>query len=172
MHDFEETVRRLREVNEIISSLDAAIRAAAFELLRPYVEGAESDVPGNGPTATTGRAVDGGVDSNSESESLREFLAKHRSDKPSENVFALAAFKYSRDGLAPFKAREIQEMADNAVVAVPARIHRTLEAAYKAGKPQFRRVGRGLFKPTVSGERYLQKEFGVKKGRRRRAASK
>lgn len=111
MRDFEETVRRLREVNDIISGLDAAIRAAAFELLRPYVEGVESDVPGgNGPTATTGSAVDGGVDSNSESESLREFLAKHRSDKPSENVFALAAFKYSRDGLAPFKARELQEV--------------------------------------------------------------
>ena len=171
MDDFEETVRRLREVNDIISSLDAAIRAAAFELLRPYVAGAESDVPGgDGPTATTGRAVDGGVDSNSESESLRKFLAKHRSDKPSENVLALAAFKYSRDGLAPFKAREIQEMERNAVVAVPARIHRTLEAAYKDGKPQFRRVGRGLFKPTVSGERYLQKEFGVKKGRRRRGS--
>ena len=36
---FEETVKRLEEVNEVVSGLDSAIRLDAFSLLKPYISG-------------------------------------------------------------------------------------------------------------------------------------
>jgi len=49
-------------------------------------------------------------------------------------------------------------------LTVPQRLDKTLLNAKEKGKALFTRAGRGQFKPTVHGEKYLKEQYSVTKG--------
>ena len=159
---FKDMVKRLREVNEIVSQLDGAIRAEAFSVLRPYVEGDESAPPP--PPPPGGRKPRAGAAKARTGDSFRDFVAQHENhDKPADNVFAIAAWWYSQYGLAPLNRATVEQMASEVGMTVPTRSDGTLNQASREGKKVFHKKGSG-YAPTVSGERLLQATYSVRKG--------
>ena len=168
---FRTTAERLKEVNEVIASLDESIREAAFAVLRPYVDGHSSpDVLSdrNPGRATNDVTVDTDPSLLVDPDSLRTFLAQHHSDKPADNVKAIAAFLYSRFGTTEFTAQEVRDLAHEAGVTVPDRVDVTLGNARVSKKPLFQKIRSGVYRPTVYGEKYFKEDVGVSKGTGRR----
>jgi hypothetical protein len=58
----------------------------------------------------------------------------------------------------------IKEGAVSAGLTIPEHLRMTFRAAQDGGKKLYQPAGRGLFKPTVTGELYLKKTYGVTKG--------
>lgn len=154
---FEEIRRRLIEVDKVIRRLDPAIRANAFELFNDYLKGGtHTHLSGEGkhkPERPSGDDID-----------LRTLVEKHGDAKPSDNAFLLTADWYHKYGSAPFTVANIKQAATSAGLTVPDRLDMTLTAAQNEGKKLFQSVGRGSFKPTVTGELYLKKTYTVTKG--------
>jgi hypothetical protein len=161
---FKERVARLKEVNEEIAKLDPAIRAAAFELLADYVTG--NSTPPAPPAANAGAGVaaqPGGMDRTA-------FFTKHPANKPSDNIFIIAAYLYSTYGSAPFRLDDVREIAGAVGMTIPASPDMTLRQATRDGKQMFHSTGRNRYVPTVHGELYLQKTYNVTKGTQKRDA--
>lgn len=159
---FQERVKRLKEVNEVIKDLDPAIREGALPLLAEYVtghpavEGAEKQTDNGNSGATLGGAA--------------EFFAKFQEGKPSDNAISIAAYVYSQYGTEPFKLEEISEIARSVGLTIPTSPNMTFNAAQREGKLLFQHSGRGEFKPTVHGELYFKKTYEVAKGTKKRPA--
>lgn len=168
---FEAAVERLRTVNEVIQQLDESIRLAAFEILRPYVEGGPGQAPRPKTEARPDQKEREEVSTGDISDGLREFLAEHHSDKPAENVKAIAAFFYSRYGTEPLAAQEVVNAAHEAGITIPNRVDVTLGSLKVNKKPLFSKLRSGVYKPTVHGEKYFKETYDVKKGTKRRADS-
>jgi hypothetical protein len=154
---FRETVKHLEEVNAVVSKLDGSIRAAAFEVLRPYVTKGSANArhtpePEKRPTVAA------------ESATLEQLLDNHKDAEPHENANLAAAYWYSQYGTAPFSLEKIKNLGNDAGLIIPDRLDMTFKQAKSEGKALFQVVARGLYKPTVTGEGYLRKTFGVTKG--------
>jgi len=167
---FEATASRIKEINDVIGALDETIRAAAFAVLRPYADG---DVA-QGSVVNTEDRIDSssGEDSSAllvEADEARDFLSDHHSDKPAENVKAIAALVYKRFGTSAFTAEEVRNIAHEAGITVPDRVDVTLGGARVEKKALFQKQKSGVYKPTVHGERYFKEKFGVSKGTGRRS---
>src|SRR5215475_3185123 len=102
---FQERVKRLKEVNDVIKDLDPAIREAALPLLAEYVTG-QRIAP-----AATGQRLDNGGGGSSAAEGATEFFVKFPEGKPSDNVICIAAYLYSQYGAEAFKLDEIHATA-------------------------------------------------------------
>jgi hypothetical protein len=160
---FQERVKRLKEVNEVIEKLDPAIREEAFSLLAGYVTGQPYKRVGINDPATD-FSEEGG-------ESVRlaeELFARYPDGKPSDNVVLTAAFLYSQYGAQPFKLDEIRAIAESVGLTIPTSLDMTLRQAKRDGKSLFQHTGRSEFKPTVHGELYLKKTYQVAKGTKKR----
>lgn len=140
---YEEAVKRLGEVNGVITKLDPAIRQEAFSLLMPYIQGGSvvaSQVRfQEGDGGSDGTEEDGAVDL-SETE---QFFTTHEGGKPSENAYLCVAYLYSQYGAQPFSLDDVREVANQAGLTLPDRVDVTLAGAKKGGKPLFKRAGRG-----------------------------
>jgi hypothetical protein len=160
---FDEQVKRLREVNEVIAKLEPNIQAPAFSILLPYVTRREAVNP---PNSTNGA----GTGEESDTVDFETFLAKHTTADaaPAENVLLITAYLYSRFGSEPFSTIEIRRTADDAGLTVPERIDMTLKSTKRDGKTLYAAVPGG-YKPTVFGETYLKSTYQVRKGREKRA---
>lgn len=147
---------RLIQVNKVIEKLDPGIRASAFELLKGYVTG-EPDTHVNKtpeqPSKSSANAPD-----------LAGLIEMHAQEKPSDNAHLLAADWYQKYGSAPFAPDSIKEAAVSAGLTIPEHLIMTFRAAQDCGKKLYHSAGRGLFRPTVTGELYLKKTYGVTKG--------
>ena len=154
---FKERVKRLNEINKVVEKLDPAIREQAFALLESYV--------GTGKV-THGRESGGESEPElaDEDADLADFVGKLEGADPADTVKALAAFLYKRHGKAPFTAKEINELANEAGLTVPDRVDATLRAAKDKGKALFRKAGKG-FTPTVQGEAFFKDTYKIKKGK-------
>jgi len=155
---FQERVKRLIEVNEVIAKLDPAIREKAFSLLAEYVIGQ----PYRSESAHRVAASSGEPDA-SESPMMKLFAA-HPDGKPSDNAILIAASLYKEYGAQPFKLDEMREIAEAVGVTIPASLDMTLRQAQRDGKALFQHTGRSEFKPTVHGELYFKKTYQVTKG--------
>jgi hypothetical protein len=148
---------RLLEINKVIQQLDPSIRPGAFELLKSYV-------------TTGGESLDSGegeqrhLKSTGEDAGLSSLMQKFQHDKPSDNVHLLAADWYRRYGSAPLGLDGMKSAAVDAGLTIPERLDMTLKSAKDGGKNLYQSAGRGLYKPTVTGELYLKKTYGVGKG--------
>jgi len=160
---FQERVTRLREINEIITTLDPSIRPGALALLADYVTGQtdiqERPTPGAPTASVRGQSDDptGGL------------LAKFPDGKPSDNALLIAASLYSQYGAQPFTLEDVRAMAESAGATIPATLNMTFNSAQRDGKLLFQHTGRSEYKPTVHGELFFQKTYQVAKGTKRRA---
>ena len=152
---YEGRVKRLREVNTVVKPLDPAIREASFNLLKSYVTGLEIDNAGEGKGGEV-------------AQDKKSFFTKFSHDRPSENVFLVAAYHYSQYGTTPFDRGDIKQIADDVGLIVPDRPDMTLKNAQKKGKSLFNSVGAGKYKPTVHGEKYLKETYKVTKGTKKK----
>lgn len=174
---FEQAVDRLKEVNGVIEELDERIRAEAFEVLKPYVLNGLPTGATRPPTPPGGAATGGpsGPSTTHEGEkhagegnvgegSLREFMAEHENhEKPSDNVYAIAAWWYAQYGLAPISKATIDALAASIGVTVSTRSDKTLQNSAVSGKKNFYKKGSG-FVPKPDGEKWLRETYGVRKG--------
>lgn len=150
---FKNRVKRLADVNKVIVKLDPAIRASAFCLLEGYV------------TGTVGKPPKNEREDDPESmEDAEKFFSGYNYDKPSDNLFLIAAYYYSQFGSEAFSLDEVKQLAIDVGVTIPDRVDMTLVNGKRNGKNLFKRAGRGKFKPTVNGETYFKKEYKVKTG--------
>lgn len=161
---FEDTVARLKRINAVVEELDSAIRAAGFEVLKPYVTtSAPSSNPGGDGESGSGNDPQRTADTGS----AEAFVRSQPLDKPSQAVAAIAAWWFGEYGSAPIKRENVEQIAAEIGVTVSSRPDKTLIAMKTDGKPVFRSAGRGKLVPTVPhGELYFAKEFNVTKGKK------
>ncbi len=151
---FQERVKKLKEINKVIESLDPSIKEAGFKLLQSYATGKEKE------------STNGGDD-----ESLtnkEKFFTKFSHDQPADNVFLITAYFYSQYGTSPISIKEIKEVADDVGLTIPNRPDMTLKNAQRDGKSLFTSKTRGSWNPTVHGEKFLKEEYEVRKGRKKK----
>lgn len=151
---FEEIVKRLKEVNEVVAGLDPAIRSAAFEVLRPYIVGGGGHQEPKEPE---------GVEATADAEA---FFTKHEGEKPSENVLLAATFYYSQYGAVAVGVDDLRAIAAEAGIELPDRPDMTLAQAKRGGKALFRKAGQGRFLPTVHGKTFFKKSYEVTAGKK------
>jgi hypothetical protein len=157
-----EIVGRLKKVNGIISKLDPAIRAEAFELLAPYVAGGEAteDEPaegdGEGGAANRKRGVVIDYDMLTE---------KFESDKDADNAMLSLAICLDRHGRGPFRMSQIKDVAQEFSLSVADRLDMTFKGAKRDGKDVLRKQSDG-WKITPSGETWLKTTYGVTRGKK------
>ena len=161
---FQERVKRLKEVNDVIKDLDPSIREGALPLLAEYVTG-QPLVPKAKHESDNGRGGGG------PREGAAEFFAKFQEGKPSDNAVSIAAYVYSQYGAEPFKIDEIRETAKSVGLTIPTSLDMTFKQAQRDGKLLFQHTGRSEFKPTVHGELYFKKTYQVAKGTQTRPAN-
>jgi hypothetical protein len=158
---FQERVKRLKEVNDVIKDLDPAIREGALALFSEYVTGRTT-------VFKAAEQPDNGIGGSPTGDGCAEFFAKFQEGKPSDNAVSIAAYVYSEYGAEPFKLDEIRETAKSVGLTIPASIDMTLKQAQRDGKLLFQHTGRSEFKPTVHGELYFKKTYQVAKGTKKR----
>lgn len=156
--EYNERVKKLQEVNGVITKLDPAIREHAFKLLEGYITGRKPK--------QIGKEEDGdNVDTDDDMES---FFSRFDHEKPSDNAMSIAAYHYSQYGKEPISYDEVKQIAGDVGLTIPERVDMTFKAAKDKGKSLFQSGGRGKSKPTVHGETYLKEKFGVKKGKKKK----
>jgi len=157
----EDMKQKLFEMNEIISKLDPAIRAAAFDILQSQYFGA--------PVAATQQKK--GKTGNKQAveklddppNDLPQFISTYQHKKPADNVMLLAAWLYSTYGSYPIAAKEVKELGDACGLITPARSDNTMRQAKDKNKSLFNQQGKG-WKPTIAGELFFKEKYNVKKG--------
>ena len=157
--EFKQRVSRLEQIAKVLEGLPSEARAAAFDLLKGYVTERDSE------PADKKRSKDMGGDGE---DSMEAFIGSFDHDKPADNAKLIAAYFYSEYGLEPFTLEDVRETAENVGIIIPARPDMTLTQAKEKGKKLFARAGKGKFRPTVHGEKYLKDTYSVKKGRKKR----
>lgn len=160
---FGEIEGRLLEVNKVVEKLDASIRVAAFEFLKPYIVG--GTITASKPKSEDDRTGGDADTGSGSSGNLEELLKNYNDLKPSENAKLLSAHWYSMYGSAPFKTKWIDQAAADSGLTIPSSVDMTFRQAKDKGKLLYQPLGKGgLLKPTVVGEQYLKTTFKVKKG--------
>jgi hypothetical protein len=156
---FDEMEARLLEVNKVVEKLDASIRVAAFDFLKPYIAGSTIVVQKERHGKHDDLASGGGADD------LATLVGTHASDKPSHNAKLLSAYWYSQYGSTAFTTKWVEESAASAGLTIPESLSMTFRGAQAKGKAVYEALGeKGLIRPTITGEGYLKQTFGVKKG--------
>jgi hypothetical protein len=158
-------------VQQILSAAKAAVEAAdlpddlrvvgfgkAVELLSGQAQ-TERDAEGPGDGGGDGRLAEG----------AEAFFAAHQGDTPAENAFIVTAFLYNEYGASTFSMDDVRGIGDDVGLTLPDRVDVTLGQAKRDGKTLFKKVGKGKLQPTVHGQSYLQKNYGVRKGTKKRA---
>lgn len=159
---FKNRAKRLKEVNEIVKDLVPEIRQGAFDLLKAYVGPA---VPASSHRENPSKEDDppaAGLDAG-------DFFLKFDHEKPADNAKLIAAYHYSKFGTAPFSVDEIKDLAAEVGITIPERPDMTFLDSRRNGKNLFKRAGRGKFRPTVHGEKYLRESYDVAKGTQRKS---
>ena len=152
---FKKRVEKLKEVNEIIKTLDPAIRGDAFKLMEGYIIGKVTTSVSEGDTGKSEGVV---------VQTKEEFFTRFYHDKPSDNVFLIAAYHYTQVGTTPISTDEVKQIADDVGITVPTRPDMTLSRAKRGGKSLFAKAGKGKFRPTVHGEQFFKETYQATKG--------
>jgi hypothetical protein len=151
-----EIVKRMKEVEKALTSLDPSVRGEAFAMMRGYILG-------GGASADDNNVVDP-EQKRTTPRGAAAFLKKHEGKKDADNVLAVAAWWYSQYGNTWFNPNEnLRPLADQAGLTVSTRIDNTIRQMKREDKPLFRKRG-ASYAPTPHGERYMKKTFDVTKG--------
>lgn len=150
--------KKLAAINKIITTLDPAIRASAFEILEPIFFD-DSPTPREKKDGEKGKRVR----PTTSTDDAGKFFGSFEHAKPSENVHLITAWFYSQYGVFPIAAAELREMADSVGITVPARPDATMRQAKVKGKKLYVKRTEG-FQLTVHGEKHLKETYSVKKG--------
>ena len=153
--------KNLLDINKTISSLDPAIRSAAFDILAPYyfddyeAPADESDEEEGKRKRTRGRPAGAG--------SFAKFMSARDHSKPTDNVYLIAAWIYSQHGAVPITTKHCEKISGETGITIPGRPDNTMRQAKRKGKKLFKQQGKG-WKVTTSGELFLQETYKVRKG--------
>jgi hypothetical protein len=154
---------QLETINRFVSTLDPAVRSAAFELLLPLYIGSPASRTGAAKASPLNLGQGASESEPAAALDMETFFATVNHDKPHENVHQIGAWLYSRHGLFPITARDVRDIADRVGLTIPDRPDATMRAAKEEGKILYKRSGDG-FQPTVHGERYYKTTYRVRKG--------
>lgn len=175
---FNERVRRLEQINGVVSKLDPAIRGEAFDVLKAYVS---DDDRGKTRKAATGGGTNGTAARKSPArkpatpkapvvakpvEGEEELLEANLSETDHENAMLVLAILYARHGRGPFQMVHITAVARQYNLNVPARLDMFFRSA-KRGESKalvIRKMAEG-WKIMPGGETWLKETYGVKMGR-------
>ena len=160
---FQERVKRLKEVNEVVKDIEPAIQEAALALLAEYVTGHPTE-------RKPAQPLSGGNAKEEAPQDAAEFFSKFPDGKPSDYAVLIAGYLYGQYGAEPFKLDEIREIARSVGLTIPASLDMTLKRAQRDGKLLFQHSGRSEFRPTVHGELHFKKTYQVATGTKRRPA--
>jgi hypothetical protein len=160
---FEEVEERLLAINKVIAKLDPSIKIVAFEFLKPFISG------GTLPTPTEKKKE---VADHLASADVADLVQKHGAGKPHENINLIAAIWFGEYGSNPFSLEYVRDKAKETGLTISARPDMALKQAKDAGKNLFAVAGRGLFKPTVTGEAFFKTTYNVRKGTKTPASDK
>jgi hypothetical protein len=153
----EQRIKMVMAASDVVSKLDASIRADAFRFL----------LQGNTPMPIGSVAVN--TASESTTPDLAEFFKDRRGGNPAANAVLVAGYLFSVYGDEPFEIDEVRQLAKQVGLVVPTRLDMTFVSAQRDGRSLFNRAGTGKFRPTVNGELNFQRE-GIAKGSRTRSA--
>lgn len=149
---------KLAAINKIITTLDPAIRAAAFEILEPLFFDDSPVTREKGGDKRPKRTRRAGA-----TDDAGKFFSSFEHDKPNENVHLIVAWFYSQYGVFPVSTAELRQTADSVGLTVPARPDATMRVAKVKGKKLYQKKPAG-YQLTVHGENHLKETYGVKKG--------
>ena len=141
--EFEEAVRNIFKINEIVRQLDESIRPQAFQILASVSAGRYiPPIPEELPTKL----------------GLTGFAGRYGRGTPAQNVVVLAAWMFLHEGEAPITARRIHLLANSCGLPVPRRPDCTMRYASHGGSPIFER-GDGGWYLNAAGRDYVVKAF-------------
>jgi hypothetical protein len=170
--------KRMREVEQAVLDLDESVRGAAFLVMQGYIlEGSTTRELGtegireDRSSAKRTRAGKGDEKATPPPADFTGFVDTFESDNESDNAKMIAAHLYSEYGAEPFSLDEVRRLAKAGGVTVPERLDMTLLQATSDKKRLFKRAGKGVFRPSVHGQAYLKKKYGVKMGTKTRPSS-
>jgi hypothetical protein len=152
---------RLLEINELVTSLDRTIRAAAFEILAPYYF--DKDPTRISSDQQDLKKKDSKAKPATDTPSREAFFSSFNHDKPADNVHLIVAWLYSSYGLYAVSTKELRAHAEEIGLTIPDRPDATMYAAQKDGKSLYRKRDDG-YQLTVHGEAYVKQTFNIKKG--------
>jgi len=158
-------LKRMKEVEQAVHSLEESVRGAAFSMMKDYIL-VGADRPAMDRT-TPKRTSQDDAGNDGAGRDVESFFADKEIEKPADAVYAIAAFFYSQYGAAPFTVQNVQDLADQVGLTVPGRIDMTLRNARTKKRKLFQPKG-GAWEITTMGEIMLKEKFDVKKGRRKR----
>src|SRR5580700_7475124 len=110
---FKARSERLLEVAKLIEKIPAEIRAQAFSLVAAYVTGKAA------PDSGKAHAANDDGDETVDTEDRGAFFTKFTHDKPSDNIYLIAAYWYGQHGIAPFTVEGIRKLAGEVGVTIP-----------------------------------------------------
>jgi hypothetical protein len=155
--------KQLDEINKTITTLDPAIRVAAFNILSPLYF--EEHVKGTKDDSHDGKKklVVKKQNSNETIDGLEEFFGQHEHKKPADNVVLIAAWLYSQHGVISINAKTCRDISEQVGFTIPNRPDNTMRQATEKGKKLFRQQGAGWIL-TTHGELYVKEKYQVRKG--------
>jgi hypothetical protein len=161
---YNQTVARLRTVNDVIKELDPALRAEALEILRPYISQAGADDAADEGEAreTTTRAKRSNREAG-EKLDIKALLDEHAGDVAAQNGFLIAAILYAQYGTGPYEVKELRRFADEHNLLFPEQFNNQVGKAKRDGQRVFRKVKDG-WQITVHGEKWLRETYKVSRG--------
>ena len=166
--EFEDVVQRLKAISDVIASLDESIRVQAFAVLKPYADGTPTKVRAGAETPPQNGSDGVSRDVLVDPEVAAAFMEQHVSDKPSDNVKAIAALIYSIYGNVEFSTAEVNEIAHEVGMTVPDRVDVTLSGASVDKRALFQKRRSGVYRPTVHGRTFFKDVYGVTQGTAKR----
>jgi hypothetical protein len=161
---YKQTVERLRTVNGVIKQLDPALRAEAFEILRPYISQTRADEARDEGAArkTTRRRARRNGEAGQQL-GIDALLDEHAGDVAAQNGFLIAAIFYAQYGKGPYEVKEFRSFADEHRLLFPEQFNNQVGKAKRDGARVFRKVKDG-WQITTHGEKWLGEIYSVSRG--------
>lgn len=170
-------LKRMKEVEKAVLDLDESVRGAAFLVMQDFILGEAGSEPGPTRKTATRRPAAKGTKEDAVPPKIdppadfNGFMDMFESEKEADNAKTIAAHLYREYGIEPFSVDEVRKLADAGGVTVPDRVDKTLVSATVAKKKLFKKAGPGMLRPSIYGEAYFKKKYGVKKGTKKRKAA-
>lgn len=163
-HKHIETVKKhLDDINKTITSLDPAIRAAAFDILAPLYFGEYHSSDGGDADAEKKHGLAGKAIKATPNDGFEKFFSSHEHTKPADNVTLIAAWLYSQHGITPITSGLCRDISGQVGFTIPNRPDNTMRQAREQGKTLFRQQGKGWVL-TTHGELFVKETYQVRKG--------
>jgi hypothetical protein len=152
--EFKERVKRLRQVSTEIAKLDPAVRAAAFDLLAPYIEGAPPPSGGSGGGRASGQRPSARRSTSVQDKvTLGAFLSERKLRSNSKKATAIVVWASRHGDQQELKVGDVKNLWRKTSFRRPANLARDLQSAGRNGWLHIEGEGRTLkYSPVGYGE--------------------